>query len=262
MARPFSRSREKRCLGGQAIGCAPWLILPQDGVEDREQLSGDGDERNELGYACGDEPVSERLEERVVTGRDHCAEKEGAAHALATAVDESSCRATGPTASSKRNKPGQGGDLHAVTRPRSSGMSATRCADGLGRRPARRRQGLLLRRHRRTGHMIVDLAVNLGELFLERHCAGARGLSIGRRGCLRAGRIALGTFKASSSRLSTVADLVDIGGGPRIDERRREVSAGKTRRHRQDVARRRQRDDDSRASRKSGRDPLARFPGA
>src|SRR5208283_3466856 len=107
---PLLPLREKRLSWRSSDLFAPWHFLPQDGVEDCEQLSGDGDERNELGFACGDEPVSERLEERVVTGRDHCAEKKGAAHALAPAADEA---LAAPLARLPRpgSKPGQGGDL-------------------------------------------------------------------------------------------------------------------------------------------------------
>src|SRR3954464_11968626 len=46
----------------------PWFLVSQDGVEDGEELAGDGDEGDHLGLAGGAEAIAEGLEDGVVTG--------------------------------------------------------------------------------------------------------------------------------------------------------------------------------------------------
>jgi hypothetical protein len=45
---------------------APWLLVPNDGVEDGEELAGGGDEGDELELSGLDELVAEELEVGVV----------------------------------------------------------------------------------------------------------------------------------------------------------------------------------------------------
>ena len=66
----------------------PWALVSQDSVEDRDQLAGHGNEREDLRFPGGDEFVAEFFELRVVTCRDHGANKQGTAHAFAAATNE------------------------------------------------------------------------------------------------------------------------------------------------------------------------------
>src|SRR4051794_41645657 len=65
----------------------PWFLVSQDGVEDGEELAGDGDEGDHLGLAGGDEALAEGLEDGVVTAGDEGCQEQGAAHTLAAAAD-------------------------------------------------------------------------------------------------------------------------------------------------------------------------------
>src|SRR3954464_1442430 len=65
----------------------PWFLVSQDGVEDGEELAGDGDEGDHVGLAGGAEAFAEGFEDGVVTGRDESGEEQGGAHALASAGD-------------------------------------------------------------------------------------------------------------------------------------------------------------------------------
>src|SRR3954453_7452456 len=46
----------------------PWFLVSQDGVEDGEELAGDGDEGDHLGLAGGAEAIAEGLEDGVCDG--------------------------------------------------------------------------------------------------------------------------------------------------------------------------------------------------
>src|SRR3954452_4632757 len=65
----------------------PWFLVSQDGVEDGEELAGDGDEGDHVGLSGGAEAFAGGLEDGVVTGRDEGGQEQGGAHALASAGD-------------------------------------------------------------------------------------------------------------------------------------------------------------------------------
>src|SRR4051812_49710194 len=65
----------------------PWFLVSQDGVEDGEELAGDGDEGDHLGLAGGAEAIAEGLEDGVVTAGHEGCQEQGAADALAAAAD-------------------------------------------------------------------------------------------------------------------------------------------------------------------------------
>src|SRR3712207_9395650 len=69
-ARPrrHAGQRGQRLSFGSSGLRAPWRSVPEDGVEDGEQLARGGDERDELRLAVGDEAVAEGLEVGVVAG--------------------------------------------------------------------------------------------------------------------------------------------------------------------------------------------------
>src|SRR5262245_50695932 len=66
----------------------PWASVPQDGVEDREQLSTGGNDRHELGFPGGDEPVAELPEFGVEACGDQGSHEQDATHARSAATDE------------------------------------------------------------------------------------------------------------------------------------------------------------------------------
>src|SRR5690606_16337882 len=84
-AETFGPARER--LSWVSSWC-PWFAVPDDGVEDSEELAGGGDDGDELWLAIGDEPVAEGLEGGVVTGGDEGAHEEGGADGCPAAADE------------------------------------------------------------------------------------------------------------------------------------------------------------------------------
>src|SRR5216684_8781828 len=88
---PFWSDTSPR-LRGERLSCLssvlPWPIVPDDSVEDDEQLSGDGDERHQFGLAGCDQAVEEGFQDRVVLFRHHRAHEDGSAHGCASAADE------------------------------------------------------------------------------------------------------------------------------------------------------------------------------
>src|SRR3954467_12608865 len=65
----------------------PWFLVSQDGVEDGEELAGDGDEGDHFGLAGGAEAIAEGLEDGVVTAGDERCGEQGAADPFAAAAD-------------------------------------------------------------------------------------------------------------------------------------------------------------------------------
>src|SRR5205085_7775612 len=76
---------------GERLSCVssglPWFLVSQDGVEDGEELAGDGDEGDHLGLSGGAEAFAEGFEDGVVAGGDEGCQEQGGAHALATAAN-------------------------------------------------------------------------------------------------------------------------------------------------------------------------------
>src|SRR6267143_1285481 len=65
----------------------PWPIVPDDSVEDDEQLSGDSDERHQFGFAGCDQAVEEGFQDWVVLFRHHRAHEDGSTNGCASAAD-------------------------------------------------------------------------------------------------------------------------------------------------------------------------------
>src|ERR1700694_4271265 len=154
------RRRGERLSLGSSGFWLPWGFISQDGIEDCEQLSGDGDDRDEFGFAGGDEPVAEQLEGWVVTGCDQGSHEQDAANAGPAAADEA---LAAPFAGlpGPRGKADERCDLPAVERTefRQLGNQGTRN----GRTNARHRgeQVLLLGPCRRAPHVVGDVVVQL-----------------------------------------------------------------------------------------------------
>src|SRR5262249_30126234 len=68
----------------------PWPIVSENGIEDGQELSSDGDESGHLGFSGGNEAVEEGLQDRIVPFGDHGTHEQDGAHGCATAADEAS----------------------------------------------------------------------------------------------------------------------------------------------------------------------------
>src|SRR6202142_2539321 len=77
----------QRLCWRSSVFWAPWLFVPQDGVEDGEEFTGGGDGDEHFGLAGVDEALAKGLEDGIVTAGDEACEKEGGAHGLAAAGD-------------------------------------------------------------------------------------------------------------------------------------------------------------------------------
>ena len=74
-----NHKRVERIWRRERLSCSssalPWLSVPEDGVEDRQQLPGDRDQGDELRLARIEQAVTELPESRVVARGDHGAEE-------------------------------------------------------------------------------------------------------------------------------------------------------------------------------------------
>src|SRR6202522_2592292 len=89
LERPSRRAfgAPQRLCWRSSVFWAPWLFVPQDGVEDGEEFTGGGDGDEHFGLAGVDEALAKGLEGGIVTAGDEACEKEGGAHGLAAAGD-------------------------------------------------------------------------------------------------------------------------------------------------------------------------------
>ncbi len=67
--------------------CIPQRLIPEHGVEDRQQLAHAGDDGHLLGLARGDQTVVESLDHRVESGRAQRGHVDHGAHIAASAPD-------------------------------------------------------------------------------------------------------------------------------------------------------------------------------
>src|SRR5258705_4772973 len=93
----------------------PWAIIPEDGVEDGEEFSGDGDESDHFGLSGRDETLMEGSEKGVATTCHHGANEESRSDRSTTAGDHAlAAPLTGLTGVGR--KPGQACDAPPVKR--------------------------------------------------------------------------------------------------------------------------------------------------
>jgi hypothetical protein len=101
-------------LGGQAdLWCAPWLGVPDEGVEDDHELAHGGGERELLGFAGGDQASVEGAQCRVVPDRAQGRHVEHRAHVVAAAPDRATPLHQAAVARERRH-PDQRGDGTAI----------------------------------------------------------------------------------------------------------------------------------------------------
>src|SRR5262250_409081 len=101
-------------LRGERLSCLssglPWPIVPDDCVEDGQQLSSDSDECNHFGFAGCDQAVEEGFQDWVVFFGYHCAHEQGGANGRPSAADEAFAPPFAGLAR-ERSKPYKGGNL-------------------------------------------------------------------------------------------------------------------------------------------------------
>src|SRR6516165_7312829 len=76
---------ERLCSGSSGF---PRFLVPDDGIEDGEELSGDGDGGDDFGFSGVDELLVEGPQGRVEAGGGHGPGKEDGAHGAAPAANE------------------------------------------------------------------------------------------------------------------------------------------------------------------------------
>src|SRR6267143_3349573 len=108
----------------------PWPIVPDDSVEDDEQLSGDSDERHQFGFAGCDQAVEEGFQDWVVLFRHHRAHEDGSTNGCASAADAAFAPPFAGLAR-ERSKPDEGGNLLVAELPELGQLGHKRaCDDG------------------------------------------------------------------------------------------------------------------------------------
>src|SRR6185436_19132586 len=80
--RPVAHPSRRRLAPPQRLSwvssALPWSIVPQDGVEDGEKLSGDGDQGHHFRLTDGDQTLVEVFQRRIAsTGDEGCHEGGG-----------------------------------------------------------------------------------------------------------------------------------------------------------------------------------------
>ena len=123
----------------------PRFFVSQDGVEDSEELSGDGDEGDHFGFVVGDELLMEGAELWVAAGGDHGSDEEGGANSGATSANEA---AAAPLSrlSGAGGEAGKCGDLAAIESS-ELGRSAMRVRAMVGPTPGTEDKRSSLARH-------------------------------------------------------------------------------------------------------------------
>jgi hypothetical protein len=145
----------------------PWLLLSDDSVENGEELSGDGDDCDQLWFSGVEEALMEAPERGVVAGGDQSAHEEGGAHLRPAAADEAfAFPLSGLTRPGR--EPDEACDF-APVEPAEFGQFGDQGA-GDGRPDAGHggEQVLFLPPGRRAAHRFVDVGLEAGELLLQR----------------------------------------------------------------------------------------------
>jgi hypothetical protein len=132
-----------------------------------EQLSGDGDEGDHLGLSGGDEALVEGFEDRVVLDGDHGAHEERAADGGSAGGDEGLAAPLARLAG-ERCQTGQGRHLAAVERAELGQLGDERAGDRRADAGHGGQEILLLAPEGRAADGIVDLAIDVRQLLLQR----------------------------------------------------------------------------------------------
>src|SRR5690606_39379963 len=82
---PPPREGERLCWGSS---CFPWFAVPEHGVEDGDEFAHGSYQRDEFGFASGDQSVAKFLEFRVVSDCAECVHEEAISHPVSPAATE------------------------------------------------------------------------------------------------------------------------------------------------------------------------------
>ena len=150
----------------------PRFFVPDDCVEDDEQLARRGDDRDELWLSGGDEFVAKRLEGWIVSRGDHGSHEKRGAHAGSAAADEAfAAPLTG------LSRPGreadEGGDLAPIERSELRQLGEQRAGDGGSDSRHGGEQVFFLAPDRRAFDALVDVVVEAVEFALQSLQKGA-----------------------------------------------------------------------------------------
>src|SRR5581483_6920755 len=145
----------------------PWPVVPDDGVENDQQLSSDGDQGDHLRLAGGHQSLEERPQDGVVTPSDHGAHEQRGAYGRASTADEALAAPLAGLAS-KGSQSGQRCDLLAVEGSQFGQFGDHGACNDRSDAWYGSEQILLLAPGRRTTHRLIDLVIELSQLFLQR----------------------------------------------------------------------------------------------
>src|SRR5882672_6888951 len=113
----WGRCAPSPCVRGERVSLAssglPRFLLSDDGVEDGQELSGDGDGGKDLGFSGLDQALAKGAEGRVEAAGDQGGDEEGSPDRAAAAADKASAL-PGAGLAGPRGEPGEGGDLAAA----------------------------------------------------------------------------------------------------------------------------------------------------
>src|SRR5258705_8965397 len=128
---PAARPSRRRCAPPQRLCCLssvlPWRLVPDHGVEDGEEFTGDRDEGDHFRLSCREEALIEGLQDRVVlAGRESGHIDCGACGSAATGNHALALPTTGLTR--ERCHPDEAGDMttREATEFRNLSQEATR----------------------------------------------------------------------------------------------------------------------------------------
>src|SRR5262245_4832336 len=169
--RSASKTRVNALVPGERLSwlssALPWPIVSENGIEDGQELSSDGDESGHLGFSGGNEAVEEGLQDRIVPFGDHGTHEQDGAHGCATAADEASAAPLAGLAC-ERSKARERSNLLAVELPELRQFSNQRSCDGRPHTRYRSKQVFLLAPSWRAPHGIVDVRIEAGQFLLQR----------------------------------------------------------------------------------------------
>src|SRR6187551_1965227 len=114
----------------------PRFVVPENGVQDCEQLSSNCDEGDDLWLSVCDQAITEGFEDRIVAACDHCGDEEGGADVFSAAADHAFALPTSGLPRVRRQA-GQAGDGLAVERAKLWQLG-DEGAGGLGTHPGYR----------------------------------------------------------------------------------------------------------------------------
>src|ERR1700744_946792 len=161
------RLRGERLSLRSSVFWLPWGFVSQDCVEDGEQLSGDGDDGDELGLSSGDEPVAEELELGIEAGGDQGAHDQSPAYAGSAAANEALAAPLAGLPGPGR-QPGKGSNLPTIERTQLRHFGNQGTCDGRTDAGHRGQQVFLLGPGRGAPHVIGNVVIQFRQLFLQR----------------------------------------------------------------------------------------------